>query len=55
MQKRGWNDGSSKGLEEEKEGAELDDRDDLVTWFDVFDAEERPPRKKTATRRKRRA
>jgi hypothetical protein len=40
MRKRGWKDESSSGLETEKRVAGLSDRSDIVTWFDLFDAEE---------------
>jgi len=40
MRKRGWNDPSSEGLEEEKRAAGLGSRPDIVTWFDLFDVEE---------------
>jgi gluconokinase len=40
MMKRGWNDPSSPGLEQDKRGAGLANRSDIVTWFDLFDAEE---------------
>ena len=40
MMKRGWNDGSSEGLEEEKRKSGLGDRKDIVTWFGLFDADE---------------
>jgi gluconokinase len=50
MQKRGWNDGSSKGLKKDRTAAGLGDRDDIVTWFDLFDADEQPPRKKSVAK-----
>ncbi|HEX2099362.1 MAG TPA: DUF5069 domain-containing protein [Candidatus Synoicihabitans sp.] len=40
MRKRGWRDASSAGLETEKAQVGLGRRDDIVTWFDLFDAEE---------------
>ena len=40
MRKRGWNDPSSEGLESEKRAAGLADRAEIVTWFDLFDADE---------------
>ncbi|HEY0944536.1 MAG TPA: DUF5069 domain-containing protein [Opitutaceae bacterium] len=45
MRKRGWQDASSEGLESEKRQVGLGARKDIVTWFDLFDAEEeRAPR-----------
>jgi hypothetical protein len=40
MRKRGWRDSSSPGLEHDKRAAGLAKRADLVTWFDLFDADE---------------
>jgi hypothetical protein len=40
MRKRGWNDSSSAGLEKDKRAAGLAKRADLMTWFDLFDADE---------------
>lgn len=40
MRKRGWKDGSSEGLESDKRKAGLAERTDIVTWFDLFDADE---------------
>jgi len=40
MRKRGWNDASSEGLEKEKRAAGLGKRTEIVTWFDLFDADE---------------
>ena len=40
MRKRGWRDPSSDGLESDKRHAGLAGRADIVTWFDLFDAEE---------------
>lgn len=40
MQKRGWRDAASTGLEQQKAEAGLGHRDDLVTFFDVMDVEE---------------
>src|SRR5215217_1582878 len=40
MQKRGWKDGSSPGLEADKRDAGLGRRKDIQTWFDLFDADE---------------
>ena len=40
MRKRGWKDPSSVSLEEEKRAAGLAERSEIVTWFDLFDAEE---------------
>lgn len=41
MQKRGWNDAASAGLEQQKAAAGLADRSDIQTFFALFDAEER--------------
>jgi gluconokinase len=47
MRKRGWRDPSSEGLDADKRRAGLGKRDDILTWFDLFDAEEeRVPRAK---------
>ena len=40
MRKRGWNDAASAGLQSQKEAAGLGHRDDIMTFFDLFDAEE---------------
>lgn len=40
MRKRGWNDETVEGLEEEKRDAGLGHRKDIVTWFELLDAEE---------------
>lgn len=40
MRKRGWRDPSSEGLEQEKRSSGFGKRSDIVTWFDLFDAEE---------------
>lgn len=40
MLKRGWRDAASKGLEEAKAEAGLGHRDDIMTFFDLMDAEE---------------
>lgn len=40
MKKRGWQDGSSEGLMADKRTAGLGRRADIVTWFDLFDADE---------------
>jgi hypothetical protein len=40
MAKRGWRDEASGGVAEEKAAAGLGHRKDIVTWFDLFDAEE---------------
>ena len=40
MQKRGWRDSASGGLEEQKRDAGLGHRDDIVTFFDLMDTEE---------------
>jgi len=45
MQKRGWNDGTSSSLLTEKTAAGLGEREEIVTWFDLFVADERPRRK----------
>ncbi len=41
MKKRGWNDATSPGLEETKRRSGLARRRDIVTWFDLFDADEK--------------
>ncbi len=43
MQKRGWNDSATGGLMEEKQAAGLGGRDDIRTWFELFDADEAAP------------
>jgi len=40
MEKRGWRDPASAGLHQNKTDAGLADRDDLQTFFDLFDVEE---------------
>lgn len=40
MFKRGWRDAASGGLQKQKEEAGLGQRDDLLTFFDLMDAEE---------------
>lgn len=48
MQKRGWNDPAAGGLEEEKRSSGFGDRADIRTWFELFEADEKPaprPRK----------
>ena len=40
MRKRGWNDPSTPGLLADKRAAGLAKRSDIVTWFDLFDADE---------------
>jgi hypothetical protein len=40
MSKRGWRDAATPGLVEQREQAGLGHRADLVTFFDVMDAEE---------------
>ncbi|HCN27522.1 MAG TPA: DUF5069 domain-containing protein [Verrucomicrobiales bacterium] len=40
MMKRGWRDTASGGLEQQKLDAGLGHRDDIVTFFDLMDAEE---------------
>lgn len=47
MQKRGWQDGSSAGLEKDKQEAGLAGRNDILTWFDLFDDDERRRPKKS--------
>lgn len=42
MFKRGWNDTASKGLEASKAEAGFPGRDDIRTFFELMDAEERP-------------
>ena len=44
MMKRGWRDGSSAGLEADKAKAGLGKRKTIVTWFDLFDADEGQPK-----------
>lgn len=51
MRKRGWNDDTSESVQEEKAAAGLGDREDIVTWFDLFEAEERPKVKPVKPRR----
>lgn len=41
MRKRGWNDPTSASVQSEKRKAGLAARKDIVTWFDLFDADER--------------
>ena len=43
MKKRGWRDGSSEVLAADKRAAGLAARSDIVTWFDLFDADEQRP------------
>ncbi|MBL9151759.1 MAG: DUF5069 domain-containing protein [Verrucomicrobiales bacterium] len=38
--KRGWRDESTPGLQADKEGSGLGDRDDIVTWVELFKAQE---------------
>ena len=45
MRKRGWNDPSSEGLEHDKRASGLVRRPDIVTWFDLFDADEKRKRR----------
>lgn len=45
MRKRGWKDGSSEGLAADKRAAGLAARKEIVTWFDLFDAEEGRPKR----------
>jgi gluconokinase len=40
MQKRGWNDAATAGLVRQKIDAGLAHRDDIQTFFALFDAEE---------------
>ena len=40
MRKRGWNDEASEGLKNQKAAAGLAHRDDIQTFFELFDAEE---------------
>lgn len=40
MKKRGWNDASSPGLEKTKRRVGWAKRNDIITWFDLFDADE---------------
>ena len=40
MQKRGWNDPATPGLQQQKADAGLAHRDDIQTFFALFDAEE---------------
>ncbi|MBL9133009.1 MAG: DUF5069 domain-containing protein [Verrucomicrobiaceae bacterium] len=40
MNKRGWRDTASAGLQKQKEEAGLGHRDDLVVFFDLMDVEE---------------
>jgi gluconokinase len=40
MMKRGWNDSVSAGLEESKRACGLSERKDIVTFFQLFDADE---------------
>lgn len=40
MAKRGWNDAATPGLIQQREEAGLGHRQDLVTFFDLMDAEE---------------
>ena len=45
MRKRGWNDPSSAGLEADKRAAGLAARSDILTWFDLFDTDEKRTKK----------
>jgi hypothetical protein len=40
MRKRGWRDSTSDGLKKTKRKAGLAERLDIVTWFDLFEADE---------------
>ena len=40
MNKRGWRDAASNGLQKQKEEAGLGHRDDIVVFFDLMDVEE---------------
>lgn len=53
MRKRGWRDSSSESLETAKRAARLGHRRDIVTWFDLFEAEEGYERGKRSSRGKR--
>ena len=45
MRKRGWRDSTTESLEVEKRNSGFGRRKDIVTWFDLFDADEgRSPR-----------
>jgi hypothetical protein len=57
LQKRGWNDGTSESVQEAKAAARLGNEDQIATWFDLFDADERqnPKLPKTSAPKKRRA
>lgn len=44
MRKRGWRDSSSEGLDHDKAKFGLGRRKDLVTWFDLIDADEQRTR-----------
>jgi hypothetical protein len=43
MRKRGWKDDSSEGLLADKRATGLAKRSDILTGFDLFDANERDP------------
>jgi gluconokinase len=51
MRKRGWADGSSKALRQAKRMCGLHRRKSIVTWFDLFDADERRPRRRRIAKR----
>jgi hypothetical protein len=40
LAKRGWRDEASGGVQDEAKAAGLGKREDIVTWFDLIDAEE---------------
>lgn len=40
MSKRGWRDAASDGLVQQRQAAGLGHREDIVTFFDLFDVEE---------------
>lgn len=40
IEKRGWRDASTPGLEEDKAASGLGDRADIVTWVELFKAQE---------------
>jgi len=40
IEKRGWHDASTPGLEEDKAASGFGDRDDILTWVDLFKAQE---------------
>ncbi len=46
MEKRGWKDRSTPGLEQDKQEAGLGRRKEIQTWFELFDADEQPKKTK---------